>query len=92
MDVGAVDDIIEALHDYVRDGGAVVAPTSTETLGWVADRVLGLQEGHLIDELVGDLITPRERLVHSYGRAAAKTLLPPEAANATAAATPPEPS
>lgn len=45
---------------------------------------MAINKGHVIDELVGDLITPREMLVRSYAPAAAEALVPPEAANATA--------
>ena len=67
VDVGAREEIHEAIRTLARSGvGIVVISSDVEELAILADRVVVLREGHVTGELVGDEISEARIIELSY--------------------------
>jgi ribose transport system ATP-binding protein/L-arabinose transport system ATP-binding protein len=67
VDVGAREEIHNAIRELARNGvGIVVISSDVEELAILADRVVVLREGHVTGELVGDEITEARIIELSY--------------------------
>jgi ribose transport system ATP-binding protein len=67
VDVGAREEIHEAIRELARNGVAVLVISSdVEELALLADRVVVLREGHVTGELVGDEISEARIIELSY--------------------------
>ena len=67
VDVGAREEIHEAIRELARSGvGIIVISSDVEELAILADRVVVLREGHVTGELVGDEISEARIIELSY--------------------------
>jgi ABC-type sugar transport system ATPase subunit len=67
VDVGAREEIHEAIRELARNGvGIIVISSDVEELAILADRVVVLREGHVTGELVGDEISEARIIELSY--------------------------
>jgi ribose transport system ATP-binding protein len=67
VDIGAREEIHEAIRKLARSGVGVIAISSdVEELAILADRVVVMREGHVVGELAGDDITEARIVEMSY--------------------------
>ena len=67
VDVGAREEIHDAIRELARSGvGIVVISSDVEELAILADRVVVLREGHVTGELAGDEISEARIIELSY--------------------------
>ena len=67
VDIGAREEIHEAIRDLARKGvGVVVISSDVEELAILAERVVVMREGRVVGQLVGDEITEARVIEMSY--------------------------
>jgi ribose transport system ATP-binding protein len=67
VDIGAREEIHEAIRNLARKGvGVVVISSDVEELAILAERVVVMREGQVVGELVGDEITEAQIIEMSY--------------------------
>jgi ribose transport system ATP-binding protein len=67
VDIGAREEIHDAIRELVRTGvGVIVISSDVEELAMLADRVVVMREGEVAGELVGDDITEARIVEMSY--------------------------
>ncbi|HSU99007.1 MAG TPA: sugar ABC transporter ATP-binding protein [Roseiarcus sp.] len=71
VDIGAREEIHEAIRKLARDGvGVIVISSDVEELAALADRIVVMREGRVVGELTGDDITEARIVEMSYHDAA----------------------
>jgi ABC-type sugar transport system ATPase subunit len=71
VDIGAREEIHEAIRELARNGvGVIVISSDVEELAALADRIVVMREGRVVGELAGDEITEARIVEMSYHDAA----------------------